>query len=148
MFVDVEVDEYDKKYRLLSRVYSAPSGEGYHSPAELGPKTPEVSEAETPFEDVPAAERGRESAAQGILVTRQSPLNRELDAQQMSSSSSAAVAIAPEFLMESIVDHGDSMATPQTRIPGSRYGTFREATSCASVDYEESRCLPTSMRRW
>ena len=103
---EVEVHEYDKKYRLRSRVYSAPSGEGYQEPADLGPETPEVSEAETPIEDVPAAECLRESAAQSTRVTRQYTRNRGLDTQPMSSSSSAAVAIAPEYAMESIVDHG------------------------------------------
>ena len=103
---EVEVDEYDKMYRLCSRVYSAPSGEGYQEPADLGPEIPEVSEAETPIEDVPAAECLRGSAAQGTRVTRQYTRNRELDTQPMSSSSSAVAAIAPEYVMESIVDHG------------------------------------------
>ena len=39
-------------------------------------------------------------------MTRQYTRNRELGAKPMSSSSSAAVAIAPEYVMESIVDHG------------------------------------------
>ena len=102
---EVEVDEYDKKYRLRSRVYSAPSGEGYQAPAELGQETPEVSKAEKPIEDVPAAEYLRKSAEQGTRVTRQYTRNRELDTQPMSSSSSAVAAIAPEYVMESIVDH-------------------------------------------
>ena len=76
---EVEVDEYDKKYRHRSRVYSAPSGEGYQEPVDLGPETPEVSEAEAPIHDVPAAERERESATRSTRVTRQSTRNRELD---------------------------------------------------------------------
>ena len=102
---EVEVDEYDKKYHLRLRVYSAPSGEGYQEPVDLGPETPEVSEAETPIHDVPAAEQVRESAARSTRVTRQSTRNRELDIQP-STSPPAAIAIAPEYVMESIVDHG------------------------------------------
>ena len=66
----------------------------------------ESDDRRTRIGDVPAAECSRESAAQSTRVTRQYTRNRELDTQPMSSSSSAAAAIAPEYVMESIVDHG------------------------------------------
>ena len=86
---EVEVDEYDKKYQLRSRVYSAPSGGGYQEPVDLGPETPKVSEAETPIHDVPAAERVRETT-RSTRVTRRSTRNRELDIQPSTSSPAAA----------------------------------------------------------
>ena len=92
---EVEVDEYDKKYRLRSCVYSAQSGEGYQEPADLRPETPEVSKAETPINDVPAAERVRENATRSTRLTRRFIRNRDFDIQP-STSSSAASAIAPE----------------------------------------------------
>ena len=102
---EVEVAEYDKKYHLRSRFNSATSGKGYQKPVDLGPETPEVSEAETPIHDVPAAEQMRESAARSTRVTRQSTRNQELDIQT-STSPPAAVASAPEYVMESIVELG------------------------------------------